>query len=148
MLIWLRRVMSSIHVVHRIAPECNRPAVEDHPTVQVLVAEETDGNDAAEAVEIAGLTAHGGTPDVIGQREAALLSTTPALVGGPHAQLAAFGASIPKNRIRWPWTSIVSPSMTEATPTMRSCATAIEMTDSAGNRPNNQNIRDHWLTYT
>ena len=31
---------------------------------------------------------------------------------------------------------------------MRSCATAIEMTDSASNRPNNQNIRDHWLTYT
>ena len=42
-------------------------------------------------IEIARLTVHGRTPDPIGQREAALLSTTPALGGGPHAELAAFG---------------------------------------------------------
>jgi hypothetical protein len=67
------------------------PAVCDHPTVQVFLSFEADGNDAAISVEIARLAAHRGKANPIGQRKGCSLSATPAFAHGSHAELAAFG---------------------------------------------------------
>src|SRR5262249_9780883 len=43
--------------------------------------------------------------------------------------------------MRWPWISMESPSMTEATPMMRSCATALNTMRAASNRPRDFQLR-------
>ena len=49
--------------------------------------------------------------------------------------LSSAGGGNSFRSLRWPWISMESPSMTEATPMMRSCATALNTMGGASNRP-------------
>ena len=82
-------------VVPRVLPIGDRPAVGDHPAVQVVISFEADRDNAAIAVVIAGLTAYGRRADPLGQRERCLLAAAPFLTSRAHADLAALGSVNP-----------------------------------------------------
>ena len=97
----------------RVVPIGQCPALTDEPGAQVIAAGATHRDDPAVAVDVALLASHGLLPDVIGQRDRRLPSASQVCRDS--------GASIPNSRMRWPWISMVSPSMTEARP-VRSAA--------------------------
>src|SRR5262245_29275006 len=68
-----RRVLFS-DVGRRVVPIGKRPALRDQPSVQVLVAGSTDGDDAPVAIDVALLAGDRPLPDVIGQGERRVLA--------------------------------------------------------------------------
>ena len=87
------------------------PTLGDHPAVQVFGARAADSHDPAVSVGVPRLAGDHLLADVVGQRECCLLAAAAA----SHVCRDP-GASIPNRRIRWPWISSVSSSMTNARP--------------------------------
>ena len=102
-------------VIFRILPVGHGPAKPHHPCIKIFVTQSTNRDDPLVAINIALLAADCPACDVIGQGPGCLLSTASALIIST-AGLAASGASMPCNLMRWPCSSRVLPSITVTIP--------------------------------
>ena len=104
------------NIIPRISPERDRPAIGDHPTVQVFASLKAHGDDATVAIDVARLTANGRASNPVGQGQASLLSTTPVFAGRPNARLPTLWGIDAKETN--PLAVNLNGAMTEATPTI------------------------------
>ena len=113
-----RACVLSRDVVERVPAVGERQALSHEPFVDVDLADETTADDPPVAVDIALVTGDGAPSDQILERQSSPLTAAPFLAGLSRQVWLPSGASMPWSRMRWPWISMVSASITEATPTV------------------------------